>query len=424
MEVGKDASTVFYSPEVFNLLEFDDPERPGKKIGRFISALKAKMAFKEPMKLSEYLGIEHPDLDRITIMVSNEERALEEWWKPQYEKAKKGGAKTLTKFLAYWPLKPSDSFLTVNQNNFNIHAAKAQQARIRDNNIRGSSVEIKSDGEKLVHEFIDKMPIDEWPIKSMDRDGCIVMYEAPIPNSPRGLYVCGCDPYKQDRAKYSDSLGAVYIFKRIHDISSEKYQDMIVAQYVGRPESMTTWYETARNLIKYYNAIALVENEDYGFIQYMLSKHEGHFLADQPTWLREIIPNSTVNRQKGIHASPKIINHINGLVKEYTEEIISTVRDEQGTIIKEVIGMTKILDPMLLEEIIKFNQEDNFDRIRAFALAVAMARHLDPIYKVSITEEDPRYKSYFERNKKSSSLFKESPAPLRHKGSRIKRLFH
>jgi|SRR5882757_587301 len=421
MEVGQEAADIFYAPDVYNMLAFEDTWETGKKIGRFIPATMAKMAFKEPMRLSDYLGIDHPDLDKITILVSNEEKAFKEWWEPTHAKAKKGGAKTLTKFLAYWPLKPSDSFLIIQANNFNIHAARFQQSRLKENNITGSSVEIINDGEKLIHKFINKQPVSEFPIKSTERDGCVVMYEAPVMGAPRGLYVAGIDPYKQDQAKYSDSLGAVYIFKRIHDIKSEKYQDMIVAQYVGRPESMITWYETTRNLLKYYNAIALCENEDYGFIQYMLSKHEGHYLSDQPEWLKDVIPNSKVNRTKGIHANIKIINYINGLLKEYTEEVISTDRDESGVIIKEVIGMSKILDIMLLEEIIKFG-EGNFDRIRAIALAIAMARHLDPIYKVSEENGDPRYKSYFEKNKNKPQLFKETRTPIRDK-TRIKRLF-
>ena len=69
----------------------------------------------------------HKDFD-VEILVSNEERALEEWWKPEYSKAlKSGNSKTVLKFKAYWPLKASDSFLVLTKNDYNIEAAKLQQ---------------------------------------------------------------------------------------------------------------------------------------------------------------------------------------------------------------------------------------------------------------------------------------------------------
>ena len=56
------------------------------------------------------------------------------------------------------------------------------------------------------------------------KDAPIVIWEMPIQNAPYGLYVAGVDPYRQGKSAYSDSLGAVYIYKRMHDIFSEKFQ--------------------------------------------------------------------------------------------------------------------------------------------------------------------------------------------------------
>ena len=64
----------------------------------------------------------------------------------------------------------------------------------------------------------------------------MVIYEFPIESPPYGLYVAGVDPYRQGQSKYSDSLGSVYIYKRMHDLTGEKYQDMFVASYCARPE--------------------------------------------------------------------------------------------------------------------------------------------------------------------------------------------
>jgi hypothetical protein len=108
------------------------------------------------------------------------------------------------------------------------------------------------------------------------------------------------------------------------------------------------------------------------------------------------------------------------------EEKLYVEKDENGSIIKEVYGVSRILDPIFCEEISKWNEDGNFDREIAGSLAIAQARHMDPrIGKVTSTETDPRYKSYFDRNKNNSStLFKNTTSSFGKKGSRIKRLFH
>ena len=82
----------------------------------------------------------------------------------------------------------------------------------------------------------------------------------------------------------------LYIYKRMHAISGEKYQDMFVASYCARPEKKETWEEQARYLIKYYNARTLCENDEISFIDYMISKGDQHYLERQPDWLKEIVP--------------------------------------------------------------------------------------------------------------------------------------
>lgn len=414
MNKGKEAAEVFFAPYSYNILEFENEWEGGGRIGRFISALRAKMAYKEPKTLSEYLGIQHPDLDAVTILVSNEERALKEWWELEYDKAmKSGNSKTILKFKAYWPLKPSDSFIVLTHNNFNTEAAKNQQAKLKALEIPPHCVEIYNDGEKLTHKTVDKLPITEFPLKTQDPDAPVQMWEAPIENAPFGLYVAGVDPYRQGQAEFSDSLGAVYIFKRMNNIVGEGYQNMFVAAYVARPESKEKWNETARNLIKYYNARTLCENDEYSFIDFMISKGDGHFLEDQPEWLKEYVPNTTVKRGKGIHRSSLTIrNFLDGTFKSYLDEIIHIQKDENGSVTKETTGVSRIPDIMLLEEVCKFSTDTknkvNTDRVVAAELAVALAFKLNPIIG-AVGESDKRIEAIF-ANRKAHALFSQKKA--------------
>lgn len=409
MEVGAEAAEIFRNPDSYNMLSFEDTYEGLGRMGRFVDALRAKMAFKEEHSLNQYLGINEPAISHIKILVANQERALKEWWEPTYERVRKSGnMKTILKFKAYNPLKPSDSFIVLSNNEFNTDAARAQQGRLRGLERTGTPVRLYHDGERVGHEFTDKLPISQFPIKEQNTDAPVVIWEFPIEeNPPFGLYTAGVDPYRHGNAEWSESLGAVYIFKRVHDIQGEKYQNMFVASLVSRPASKEEWNEQARLLIKYYNAFTLVENDEYSFVDYMIKKGDAaRYLSPQPSWLRQVLPNSSMNRDYGIsRASEKVRLHLDGLLKKYLDEVIMQEKDVEGSVIKEILGVNRVFDTMLLEEIIKFNSEEgNFDRVVAAELAIAMADHLDAQFYVSDTNKDSRLKSYFEgkRNKARS----------------------
>jgi hypothetical protein len=432
-EKGEDAQRFFENPEANNFLAFVDPET-GAKTCLFMPGW-YRQDCKVETTLDKFLvdvrGMELKDtseLSKIIIKVCDKEKAIAKIKAEREEKAKDPDQTDYLKEIMYHPLTPAECFLSSATNFYNGELARLQKAKLTENNITGSHVFLKHDGEKITHEFVPhKRPISSHPVKKTeDKDAPIVIWEMPISNPPYGLYVAGIDPYRQDEAVYSDSLGAVYIYKRMHDISGEKLQDAFVAAYVARPKDKAKWEEQARLLIKYYNAIGFCENDEMSFIDYMIAQGDGHYLAPQPDWLKVVVPNSKVDRKKGIHRSSDAIRvHLRGKLKTYMEEKIHVEKDEKGSVVREVHGISRILDPMLCEEISKWNPDGNFDREVAASLAVSYARHLDPqIGKVNSTEVDPRYKSYFEKNKnKPSTLFKESQPQFRQKGSRIKRLF-
>ena len=309
----------------------------------------------------------------------------------------------------YYPQEVDDIFLNEDTNIFDIEAAKRQKTRLLAQERTGTPVYLYDDGNGVKHEFTDKLPISNFPLKNTDmKDAPVVIYEFPVADPPYGLYVAGVDPYRQGKSAYSSSLGSVYIYKRMHAISGEKYQDMFVASYCARPDKKETWEEQARYLIKYYNARTLCENDEISFIDYMIAKGDSHYLERQPDWLKEIVPNTTVRRDFGIHrSSEKIRDFLHGCLKKYTEEAVHIEKDDDGNIISEIKGMSKIFDPVLLEEMIQYNEQGNFDRIIAAELAVALAMKLDPVMGKIGGEEDGRIKSMFTKNKKNV-LFTES----------------
>jgi hypothetical protein len=405
-----DAKSLMFDVENYNFLTYNNEDDTKRVHGLFISN-KYRMEAKEDSTLGDYVkASKNSDLRNVKMLVSNEEKA-DRITTDNLERLKKAGDRVaFLKEKMYYPQKVDDIFLNEDTNIFDIEAAKRQKTRLLQNERTGTPVILFNDEGKIGHEFTDNMPITNFPLKSTDRkDAPIVIYEFPIENPPYGLYVAGVDPYRQGQAKYSTSLGSVYIYKRMHDLTGEKYQDMFVASYCARPDKKETWEEQARLLIKYYNARALCENDDISFIEYMKSKGDAHYLEKQPQWLLEVIPNTTVKREYGIHRSAqKIIDYLHTSLKRYMEDVIYSEKDDDGKITKEVTGVSKIFDPMLLEEIIQYNDEGNFDRIVAAELAIAQALKMDPILGRIGGTSDERVKSLYSKKIKSNTLFSSS----------------
>jgi hypothetical protein len=415
-----DAKSLMFDVDNFNFLTYNN-EKDEKRIHGLFISYKYRMEAKEESTLGAFLNQpKDSDLHNVRMLISNEEKA-KEITESNLERLKKAGDRVAyLKEKMYYPLEVDDIFLNEDTNIFDIEAAKRQKARLINQERTGTPVILFHDGEKISHEFTDKQPITNFPLKSSDlKDAPVIVYEFPLENPPYGLYVAGVDPYRQGQAAYSTSLGSVYIYKRMHDITGEKYQDMFVASYCARPDKKETWEEQARLLIKYYNARTLCENDDISFIEYMKAKGDAHYLEKQPEWLKEVVPGTTVKREYGVHRSAdKIRDYLHNCLKKYMEAVVYQEKDEDGNIIKEITGVSKIFDPVLLEEIIQYNDQGNFDRIIAAELAIAQALKMDPILGKVGGSGDDRMKALFRPNKKNQ-LFTESRGLFPRKKSKL-----
>jgi hypothetical protein len=413
---GQDAENFFYNPRANNFHAILDPES-GRETGLFLSGL-YRQDCKVKTSLGDWLvkerGMTFPknaEIFKIEMNVADKELARKVIEKERIA-AKLNPDRTIyLKQIMYYPLIVEECFLSSSENIFDIEGAKRQKTRLQEAAHSGTPVILYEDGDGIIkHEFTDKEPISNFPTKKDDnKDAPIIIHEFPIDSPPYGLYVAGVDPYRQGKAAYSSSLGSVYIYKRMHSISGEKYQDMFVATYCARPDRKEVWEEQARLLIKFYNARTLCENDEISFIDYMISKGDARYLERQPIWLQEIVPNTTVKRDYGIHRSAeKIRLFLHGCLKKYTEEVLVRPSNNEGEIQPELKGMTKIFDPLLLDEMIAYNDEGNFDRIVAAELAIALAMKLDPIMGSIGSEGDVRVRAMYAKDKPKKGLFSPS----------------
>jgi len=409
MKKFMDAKSLMFDVDNFNFLTYNNEKDTSRMHGLFIGH-KYRMEAKEDSTLGAFLNKPaSSELHNVKMLVSNFEKATE-ITNTNLDRLKKAGDRiAYLKEKMYYPQEVDDIFLNEDTNIFDIETAKRQKFKLLQQERTGTPVVLFNDEGVIKHEFTNKLPITNFPLKNSDmKDAPIVIYEFPVENPAYGLYTAGVDPYRQGKSAYSSSLGAVYIYKRMHDLTGEKYQDMFVASYVARPDKKEIWEEQARLLIKYYNARTLCENDDISFIEYMKAKGDAHYLEKQPQWLMEIVPNTTVKREYGIHrSSDKIINYLHVCLKKYLEESIVKEKDDEGNVIREVLGVSKVFDPVLLEEVIQYNDQGNFDRIVAAELAIAQALKMDPIMGKIGGSGDDRVKAMFKK-KQGNILFTDS----------------
>lgn len=414
-----DAKELFFNTDAYNFLEFENEKEPGRVHGLFLGN-KYRQDAKKESTLGEFLNLPKNHCGhRMKMLVADEEKAVQIASHDLEKRKKAGDSFAFLKEKMYFPATVDDMFLNSKVNIFSdvADAVQAQLNRLVAQNITGSYVELYHDGEVIKHRPSNKTPVLDFPIPRGSIHDCpVIMWEPPIDKPPFGLYIASVDSYKDGTASYSDSLGVVYIFKRMHSISSEKFQNMIVACYAARPENKEDWNRTAEYLIKYYNAKALVENDEISFIEYMSLSGNGMYLAETPAFARELVPHSaTLSRPYGISRQSRTIREwLLSALKAYLKEKLYVEKDENDNVIKEVLGVSRIRHQLLLKQILAYDDDNNFDCVVAASILFGYAAKLDPIIGGVSDTLDPRYQSLKKGIKPHTKLFTDSTGLFLH----------
>lgn len=282
----------------------------------------------------------------------------------------------IDRYVAEHSESPAEAFTELSGNIFPKKELQKQLARIRTNTKLQNHKQIGTltlvNGE-IIWNVQKTGDITEFPLpKNSDPTGKIVIWEHPVKDAPFGLYIAGIDPYDHDQSG-TNSLGSCFIYKRFQDF--ESYSDIIVAEYTGRPKTAEEFYENVRKLLIYYNAKAMVENQNTGLFTYFNNKHCSHLLADQPDIIKDIVNNSTVNRRKGCHMNREIKLWGEGKIKEWLEEL----RDQKQ------LGLNTVLSEPFLEELIQYNDKGNFDRVMAFMQVMV---YREQLYNIQVKKKE------------------------------------
>ena len=267
------------------------------------------------------------------------------------------------KHMQEFPFSPSEAFLTVSTNNFPVVELRNQLNKVRAEHlqtIKGTPVFIERKDGKIVArpDLEGKLkPIYNYKVKQDDISGAVVIYEYPVDSPPKGLYKIGFDPYSQDEGT---SLAAIYVYKSVHSGTYSK--NIIVAEFVGRPQEADDVSRIASQLADLYNAEIMHENEVSHVKNYFRRIKRLDQLAVQPdTVISKNVKASKVARVYGMHMNDQLKDAGEKYIKDWLLEVRDY--DEHGN---AILNLETIYSIGLLEELILYNRKGNFDRVMAF----------------------------------------------------------
>lgn len=239
-------------------------------------------------------------------------------------------------------------------------------------------------GGKVEFRHTDDTPIRKFPHESNKLEGALEIYAMPETSKTSGLvmqgrYLLGADVFDNDVAE-SESLGSVLVL--------DSFTDRIVAEYTGRPQYADDFYEICRRLCLFYNGRLCYENNFKGLYAYFSRWHSLHLLEPTLQFLRdkELSKGELFgNTSYGVRATTPVKSYARGLIKEWLKKPVKKVTVVDGEEMEEEIpNMMTVRNIALLQELSKYDLDNNFDRHDA--LAVLMLYRED-VYRLN--EGDP-----------------------------------
>jgi hypothetical protein len=380
MEAGTvDFAEMYYNPDNYNMMPFenvwDEDALEGKNAGFFF-----------PM-YQNYEGAYDKE--------GNSDVTKAKELLTKLREHKKANAKSPEDYLRHtteYAWSPSEAFQIISNNVFPTEDLRRQlgfcMTKDEYKGICGRmAYDVNGNPEFVPDLFLKPL---EYRDKSLDKSGCIQIWEHPTPGKTYNLYTGGLDPYATDEANYSESLGSLFIFKRY--AIGEETHDLPVAEYTGRPQNFKEFYDQCILLIEYYNASCLYENNINNFKTHCENKHKLHLLSRTPS-----IVKSASNQNTNTYGLRVVGNTYSSVKNELITYVNNWLREEYE---EGKSNVYKIKSVGLLQELITYNNRGNFDRFISFSLSL--------IRNIELSRIQPAFQDPYKRNGRdffSSKLF-------------------
>lgn len=295
---------------------------------------------------------------------------LEVLEKRYYAKYKTNDPKTIIRVVAEMPITPAEATIKVDANMFPVTTLTERLVQLDTNpaelnSVKVGTLEFNAEG-KLYYVPTSAQPIRHFPTKDNKVHGAIEFFQLPeIDKNTKEVYanryILGHDPVDNDTAD-TMSLSSTFVL--------DLWTDKIVAEYTGRQDYAEENYEICRRLCLFYNGKVNYENNKKGLFAYFSKMNCVYLMTDNLNFLKDkqmIKVNSYGNAAKGTVATQAINSYALELIRRWLL-IPTPALNSDGDKEINIPNLYHIQSRALLQELIAFNSEGNFDRVSSLGM--------------------------------------------------------
>ena len=347
---------IFYNPNGFDFLAFEDEWEHKGEIGLFIPAYYAFNQFKD----------ENGN--------TNVEQAMDYITRRRKEKLESNAPFALEYEMMNYPIVPSEMFLNIGITKFPVADILERLGLIEtDKHLLEASwkVEfIQDESGYIDYKLSDKKVIRDFPVRTgLNFDAAIEIFEWPKKDNknqiPYGRYIAAIDPVDDDgNTDITTSLQSTLIL--------DTWTNKIVAEYTARTPLAEQYYEQVRRMLIYFNATVNYENQKKGFFGYMKNMHSLYLLCPTPDILKDKRLIKKINRFGNTSYGTATNDHIN----EWADTLIVSWLAEE--IVDDIKVLNTIRSIGLLKELSMFDGDINCDRISALRMLMIYKEDVRP----------------------------------------------
>lgn len=354
------AKELLYSPAAYNIQEvanvYDKAGRGRPTFGYFFPAYVSR------------LGCMDGDGNSDVV------KALLQIYAKREEARYASDPRTILRVIAEMPVTPAEAIIKADRNMFPVPQLTERLGQIDsdasfyDSVLSGS---LEMDGGRVVFRPGRAEPIREFPHEgNKGMEGAVEIFELPQPGpggKPHpGRYIAGLDPYDDDES-HTTSLGSLFIL--------DLWTDRIVLEYTGRPMFADDLYEIVRRALLLYDARLNYENNKKGLYAYFSRMHCVYLLTETLDILRDknIVKESGYgNKAVGTNATQPVNNYARMRLRDWLLSPATVASPDGDGSVTEVPLLYTLRSRALIQELMGWNAEGNFDRVSAMGMLMLL----------------------------------------------------
>jgi hypothetical protein len=349
----KNVRKPFYNPRSMNLVEYPDIyNMTGRSIACFVPA-----QYRQNWHRDENGNLDHIAAFQDELMVRKKE-------------IDKGGSVAI-KHVASFPMTHADIFMQSSSGNLPVERASQRLSILQsipdeEKNIKVGTLHWDGDSNRMKVFFSEDndLPIiktlEELESASDDikKKPIVTIYEPPILDG-KSLYFGTYDNVRYDEG---NSWAIAYIFKVYGPPKTMKMN--IVARVLCRMTKREMNDKEALKLVMFYECNMLPETNIPSVISNAELWNLEHLLMPCPLQAYRTIANVTAKHDVGWYTTPGTKSGLEVLASEYLNTLVDQIVSEEG--ITDVLMVDEIRDELLLDTIIFYSKDGNFDPMSAF----------------------------------------------------------